>query len=90
MNNYVPLDVCSSYSTGDSICQVPRLVRKAREMGFPALALTDRNFMFGSAEFHAACHSRQIKFGGGFPDKRQLGFASHQADNRTIHRGDDE
>ena len=39
MNNYVPLDVCSSYSTGDSICQVPRLVRKAREMGFPALAL---------------------------------------------------
>ena len=67
MNNYVPLDVCSSYSTGDSICQVPRLVRKAREMGIPALALTDRNFMFGAAEFHAACHSRQIKFGGGFP-----------------------
>lgn len=67
MNNYVPLDVCSSYSTGDSICQVPRLVRKAREMGFPALALTDRNFMFGAAEFHAACHSRQTKFGGGFP-----------------------
>lgn len=67
MNNYVPLDVCSSYSTGDSICQVPRLVRKAREMEFPALALTDRNFMFGAAEFHAACHSRQTKFGGYFP-----------------------
>ena len=33
MNNYVPLDVCSSYSMGDSICQIPRLVRKAREMG---------------------------------------------------------
>ena len=48
MNNYVPLDVCSSYSTGDSICQVPRLVRKARAMGIPALALTDRSFMFGA------------------------------------------
>ncbi|MBR2920282.1 MAG: DNA polymerase III subunit alpha [Kiritimatiellae bacterium] len=59
MNDYVPFDVRSSYSMGDSICQIPRLVRKAREMGFPALALADRNFMFGAAEFHAACHSRQ-------------------------------
>ena len=67
MNGYVPLDVRSSYSMGDSICTVPRLVRKAREMGFPAIALTDRNFMFGAAEFHAACHSRQTKFGGAFP-----------------------
>ena len=67
MNNYVPLDVCSAYSMGNSICQIPRLVRKAREMGFPAIALTDRNFMFGAAEFHAACHSRQTKFGGDFP-----------------------
>ena len=59
MNDYVPFDVRSSYSIGDSICHLPRLVRKAREMGFPALALADRNFMFGAAEFHAACHSRQ-------------------------------
>ena len=36
MNSYIPLDVRSSYSIGDSICQVPRLVRRAREMGFPA------------------------------------------------------
>ena len=66
MNDYVPFDVRSSYSMGDSICQIPRLVRKAREMGFPALALADRNFMSGAAEFHAACHSRQTKFGGDF------------------------
>lgn len=59
MNDYVPFDVRSSYSIGDSICHLPRLVRKAREMGFPAIALADRNFMFGAAEFHAACHSRQ-------------------------------
>ena len=67
MNNYVPFDVRSSYSMGDSICQIPRLIRKARETGFPALALADRNFMSGAAEFHAACHSRQVKFGGDFP-----------------------
>jgi hypothetical protein len=27
MNDYVPLNVRSSYSIGDSICQIPRLVR---------------------------------------------------------------
>ena len=67
MNNYVPLDVCSAYSMGNSICQIPRLVRKAREMGFPAIALADRNFMFGVAEFHAACHSRQTRVYGELP-----------------------
>ena len=67
MNNYVPLDVRSSYSMGNSICQIPRLVRKAREMGFPALALTDRNCMYGVAEFHAACRSQRTKIGGDFP-----------------------
>ena len=72
MNGYVPLDVRSSYSMGDSICTVPRLVCKAREMGFPALALTDRNFMFGAAEFHAACRSQRIKLGGDFPSIKPI------------------
>ncbi len=72
MNNYVPVDVCSAYSMGNSICQIPRLVRKAREMGFPAIALTDRNFMFGAAEFHAACRSQWIKFGGDYPSIKPI------------------
>ena len=67
MNGYVPLDVRSSYSMGDSICTVPRLVCKAREMGFPAIALTDRNFMFGAAEFHAACRSQRTSAYWGLP-----------------------
>ena len=67
MNNYVPLDVCSSYSMGNSICQIPRFVRKAREMGFPAIALTDQNFMFGAAEFHEACRSRRTSVYCGLP-----------------------
>ena len=72
MNGYVPLDVRSSYSMGDSICTVPHLVCKAREMGFPAIALTDRNFMFGAAEFHAACRSQRIKFGGDYPSIKPI------------------
>ena len=89
MNNYVPLNVCSAYSMGNSICQIPRLVRKAREMGFPAIALTDRNFMFGAAEFHAACHSRQTKFGGDFPPIKPIigrSVAATVLENRHVIR----
>ena len=67
MNSYVPLDVRSSYSIGDSICRIPRLVRRAREMGIPALALTDRNFMFGAVEFHEACRSQRTSVYWGLP-----------------------
>ena len=89
MNNYVPLNVCSSYSMGNSICQIPCLVRKAREMGFPAIAFTDRNFMFGAAEFHAACHSRQTKFGGDFPPIKPIigrSVAATVLENRHVIR----
>ena len=58
MNNYVPLNVRSSYSMGDSICQIPRLVRKARELALPALALVDAN-MYGVKEFHNACLTKR-------------------------------
>ena len=82
MNNYVPLDVCSSYSMGNSICQIPRLVRKAREMGFPAIALTDRNFMFGAAEFHEACRSQRTSVCWGLPPIKPIIGQSIAA---TIH-----
>ena len=72
MNGYVPLDVRSSYSMGSSICQVPRLVRKAREMGFPALALADRNCMYGAAEFHAACRSQRSSVYGSLPTIKSI------------------
>jgi len=67
---------------GNSICQIPRLVRKAREMGFPAIALTDRNFMFGATEFHAACHSRQTRVYGELPPIKPIIGRSVAA---TIH-----
>ena len=82
MNGYVPLDVRSSYSIGDSICRIPRLVRRAREMGFPALALADRNFMFGAAEFHEACRSQRTSVYWGLPPIKPIIGRSIAA---TIH-----
>ena len=89
MNNYVPLDVCSSYSMGNSICQIPRLVRKAREMGFPAIALTDRNFMFGAAEFHEACRSQRTSVNWGLPPIKPIigrSVAATVLENRHVIR----
>ena len=89
MNGYVPLEVRSSYSMGDSICQIPRLVRKAREMGFPALALTDSNCMYGVAEFHAACRSQRTSvYWGSPPIKPIIGQATSttiRGKNHVIH-----
>ena len=82
MNNYVPLDVCSAYSMGNSICRIPRLVRRAREMGFPAIALADRNFMFGAAEFHEACRSQRTSVYWGLPPIKPIIGRSIAA---TIH-----
>jgi len=55
MAHYIPLDVRSSHSIGESICQIPRLVSKAKQMGMEALALTDWRCLFGAKEFHDAC-----------------------------------
>ena len=82
MNNYVPLDVCSAYSMGNSICRIPRLVRRAREMGFPAIALADRNFMFGASEFHEACRSQRTSVYWGLPPIKPIIGRSIAA---TIH-----
>ena len=74
MNGYVPLNVRSSYSIGESICQIPRLVRKAREMGMAALALVDTN-MCGVKEFHTACRSRSsLQYGSLPPIKPIIGL----------------
>ena len=64
MNGYIPLDIQSSYSIGKSICTIPKLVRKARELRLPALALTDDGFLFGAKEFYNECR----RLGGSYGD----------------------
>lgn len=71
MNNYVPLNVRSSYSMGDSICQIPQLVRKAREMAIPAMGLVDTN-MHGAKEFHDACLSMSVRDYGHLPNIKPI------------------
>jgi DNA polymerase-3 subunit alpha len=85
MNNYVPLDVQSSYSIVKSICTIPKLVRKARELGLPALALTDDGFLFGAKEFHNECR----RLGGSYGDlpsiKPVIGLSIGVAEDGVVH-----
>lgn len=43
------------------MAQVDALVRRAAESGAPALALTDRNNLYGAIEFYKACEKKGVK-----------------------------
>jgi DNA polymerase-3 subunit alpha len=74
------LHVHSEYSLLDSTCRILPLVKRAKEMGLTALAITDTNVLYAAIPFYKACLSHGIKpiigmevkgisVGGSFLDK---------------------
>ncbi|MCK5762536.1 MAG: PHP domain-containing protein, partial [Clostridiales bacterium] len=61
--DYVPLHVHSSFSQFDGLAPIENLVLRAREMGFPALALTDHGNIMGWVQFLKACKATSNKNG---------------------------
>nr|MCR4823704.1 PHP domain-containing protein [Treponema sp.] len=59
-SKYIPLDVMSDFSIGESIARIPELVKKAKAMNMKALALTDRT-LSGVIEFYLLCKHNNIK-----------------------------
>lgn len=59
-SKYIPLDVMSDYSIGESIARIPDLVKKAKSLNMKALALTDRT-LAGAIEFYLLCKTNDIK-----------------------------
>ncbi|UOQ94123.1 DNA polymerase III subunit alpha [Halobacillus shinanisalinarum] len=59
--SFTHLHVHSGYSLMNSTIQIPSLVRKAKELGFTALALTDDNVMSGAVTFYKTCVEEGIK-----------------------------
>ncbi|WP_251549557.1 DNA polymerase III subunit alpha [Neobacillus muris] len=59
--SFIHLHVYSAYSLLTSTASVPKLVESARSKGFQALALTDRNVMYGAIEFYKLCKQNKIK-----------------------------
>ena len=59
--DFVHLHLHTEYSLLDGACRLDRLVDKAHELKFPALAITDHGAMHGAIDFYQAARERGIK-----------------------------
>ncbi len=60
-NPFVHLHCHSEYSLLDGACRMPELAARAKELGQPALALTDHGNLYGAIEFYEAAKEEGIK-----------------------------
>src|SRR5258706_11589444 len=58
---FVQLHVHSNYSLLDAVCRIEDLAETAKELGMPALAVTDNGNLFGAIEFYNACKKAGVK-----------------------------
>ena len=69
-NDFVHLHLHTTYSLLDGQCQIVPLVRKARALGMPALAVTDHGNLFALKNFYDECRSKKGKTYGDLADVR--------------------
>ena len=58
---FVHLHLHTEYSLLDGACRLDRLMDKAHELKFPALAITDHGVLYGAIDFYEAAGQRGIK-----------------------------
>ena len=61
MDQFVHLHTHTQFSLLDGACRIPDLVSYAKELGMPALAITDHGVMYGAIEFYQECVRQGIK-----------------------------
>lgn len=61
MTDFVHLHVHSEYSLLDGACRISDLVRKAKDLGQDAIAVTDHGNMYAAVEFYNECKKQGIK-----------------------------
>ena len=59
--DFVHLHLHTTYSLLDGQCQIVPLVKKARKLGMPALAVTDHGNLFALKCFYDECRSKKEK-----------------------------
>jgi DNA polymerase III subunit alpha len=60
-SKFIHLHTHSHYSLLDGLSKIPDLVKRAKELGMPALAITDHGVMYGAIEFYKECKKQGIK-----------------------------
>ena len=58
---FVHLHLHSEYSLLDGACRIDRLIDRAAELKFPALALTDHGVMYGAIDFYQTAVKKGVK-----------------------------
>ena len=59
--DYVHLHLHTEYSLLDGACRLDRLMEKAHELKFPAMAITDHGVMYGAIDFYQQAREKGIK-----------------------------
>ncbi|MDQ2878086.1 MAG: DNA polymerase III subunit alpha [Pseudomonadota bacterium] len=60
-SGFVPLRVFSSYTMLDGAIEPKAIAKRAQELGFPAVALTDRNGLYAAMAFGDACKGAGVQ-----------------------------
>ena len=87
--SFVHLHVHSEYSLLDGLSRLPQLVKRAKELGQPAIALTDHGTMFGAVNFYRAAKRAGVKPLIGmeaYLAPRRMQDKEHQHDQRAFHQ----
>lgn len=59
--DFVHLHNHSEYSLLDGACKLGELIRQTKDLGMPAIALTDHGALFGAIEFYMAAKKADVK-----------------------------
>jgi DNA polymerase-3 subunit alpha len=59
--DFVHLHLHTEYSLLDGACRLDRLMDRAHELKFPALAVTDHGVLYGAIDFYQAARNKGIK-----------------------------
>jgi DNA polymerase-3 subunit alpha len=59
--SFVHLQLHTEFSLADSVVRIPALMKRAAELGMPAVAMTDQNDLFGLVKFYQAARKHGIK-----------------------------
>lgn len=61
MKEFVHLHLHTEYSLLDGMATIKKVVKRAKELGMPAIAMTDHGNMYGAVQFNDECKKQGVK-----------------------------
>lgn len=89
LGSFVHLHVHSTFSLLDGAAQIPALVKRVKELGMGACAITDHGAMYGVIDFYEACKKEGVKPIIGveaYMAPRKHTDKDHKLDSKSYHQ----